>query len=53
MEYTYAPAGTHPFHMHVNPMHADFADISDDEVDEAKLLWNSLISDLKQVLGSS
>ena len=29
----------------------DFAD--DDEVEEAKMLWESQISDLKQVLGSS
>ena len=29
----------------------DFSD--DDELDEAKLLWNSLIADLKKVLGSS
>lgn len=29
----------------------DFSD--EDELDEAKLLWNSLIADLKQVLGSS
>ena len=29
----------------------DFSD--EDELDEAKLLWNSLISDLKKVLGSS
>ena len=29
----------------------DFAD--EDEYDESKLLWDSLISDLKQVLGSS
>ena len=29
----------------------DFAD--EDELDEAKLLWDSLISDLKQVLGST
>jgi uncharacterized protein YndB with AHSA1/START domain len=29
----------------------DFSD--EDELEEAKLLWNSLISDLKQVLGSS
>ena len=30
---------------------SDFAD--EDEFDESKLLWDSLISDLKQVLGSS
>jgi uncharacterized protein YndB with AHSA1/START domain len=30
---------------------SDFAD--EDELDESKLLWNSLISDLKQVLGSA
>ena len=29
----------------------DFSD--EDELEEAKLLWDSLISDLKQVLGSS
>ena len=29
----------------------DFSE--EDEIEEAKLLWNSLISDLKQVLGSS
>ena len=29
----------------------DFSD--DDELEEAKLLWNSLIADLKKVLGSS
>ena len=29
----------------------DFSD--EDELEEAKLLWNSLIADLKQVLGSS
>ena len=29
----------------------DFTD--EDELDEAKLLWDSLISDLKQVLGST
>ena len=30
---------------------SDFAD--EDELDESKLLWDSLISDLKQVLGSA
>ena len=30
---------------------SDFSD--DDEVEESKLLWRSLIADLKQVLGSS
>ena len=30
---------------------SDYAD--DDEMDESKLLWDSLIADLKQVLGSS
>jgi uncharacterized protein YndB with AHSA1/START domain len=30
---------------------SDFAD--EDEMDESKLLWDSLISDLKQVLGSA
>jgi len=29
----------------------DFAE--EDEIDEAKMLWESQISDLKQVLGSS
>jgi hypothetical protein len=29
----------------------DYSD--EDELDEAKLLWNSLIADLKKVLGSS
>ena len=29
----------------------DFSD--EEEIEEAKLLWDSLISDLKQVLGSS
>ena len=27
--------------------------IEENEIEEAKLLWNSLIADLKQVLGSS
>ncbi|MCH1608149.1 MAG: START-like domain-containing protein [Flavobacteriaceae bacterium] len=30
---------------------SDYAD--DDEVDESKLLWDNLVADLKQVLGSS
>ena len=30
---------------------SDYAD--EDELDESKLLWDNLISDLKQVLGSS
>ncbi len=34
----------------VSLMVTDFAD--DDEVDEAKMLWDNQISDLKQVLGS-
>jgi hypothetical protein len=29
----------------------DYSD--EDELEEAKLLWNSLIADLKQVLGST
>ena len=28
-------------------------EVDEDELDEAKLLWNSLIADLKKVLGSS
>ena len=35
----------------VSLMVTDFAD--DDEVDEAKMLWDNQISDLKQVLGSA
>ena len=38
-------------HKDVSLMIIDFAD--DDEVDEAKMLWENQISDLKQVLGSS
>jgi uncharacterized protein YndB with AHSA1/START domain len=30
---------------------SDYAD--DDEIDESKLLWDNLVADLKQVLGSS
>ena len=30
---------------------SDFSD--EDELDESKMLWNNLIQDLKQVLGSS
>ncbi|MBK5191771.1 MAG: SRPBCC domain-containing protein [Flavobacteriaceae bacterium] len=35
----------------VSIMITDFAD--DDEVDEGKMLWENMISDLKQVLGSN
>ena len=35
----------------VSLMITDFAE--DDEVEEAKMLWDNQISDLKQILGSS
>lgn len=36
----------------VSIMITDFAD-DDDEVDEGKMLWDNMITDLKQVLGSA
>lgn len=37
----------------VSIMVTDFAEDDDDEIEEAKMLWDNMISDLKHVLGSA
>ena len=37
----------------VSLMVTDFADDDEDEIEEAKMLWDNMISDLKHVLGSA
>jgi len=37
----------------VSVMVTDFADDDEDEIEEAKMLWENQIADLKQVLGSA
>ena len=37
----------------VSTMVTDFAEDDEDEIEEAKMLWDNQISDLKHVLGSA